>query len=100
MIGRRRFYIGGPLNGQPVERVGDHWSHFRDDTGRPIPREVGDAVMYAEPAKDRQHYYNASLPAGGGSTYVHLTLFDLYLKACSWQAEFAAAEEEFETHYQ
>lgn len=70
--GRRRVYIGGPLNTQPVEQVGNQWSHFRDDDGRPIPDEVGDAEWTG--ARERFYYWAAQAP--GGATYVHLTWLD------------------------
>lgn len=90
---RPRIYIGGPLTGQPVAARGEFWARFRDDRGEPIPDQVGDAMLAVRPAEQRQHYYWASLPGGGGLTYVHLSEFDHYLGACAWAAVLAAAEE-------
>jgi hypothetical protein len=69
---RKRVYIGGPLNNKPVEQIGDHWSHFRDDEGRPIPDDVGDAEWNG----NRERFYYWATQAPGGITYVHLTWID------------------------
>jgi hypothetical protein len=83
-------YIGGPLTGLVAEQIGEHWDHYRDDGGKPMPAELGDADMYSQPVRERRYYYLASLP-DGGLGYVHLTLFDHYLGAGAWKASYGEA---------
>jgi hypothetical protein len=97
-VSRQRLYIGGPLSGAVAEMIDGRWHAYRDDDGQPLePRSLGDDVMYSQPASDRRYYYDASLP-GGGRGYVHLTVFDHYLGACSWAGIYGEAVESAAIH--
>lgn len=68
---RDRLFYGGPLDGQPVQKRGEYWEHFRDDAGNPITTDVGD-TEWSGP--HQRFYYWADGP--DGLTYVHLTRID------------------------
>lgn len=85
MSERARIYISGPLNGQAAETVNGRWPHFRDEYGQSLDDENTIDVTTGMPSTARQAYYLAALPQGGWS-YVHLSLWDDYLKATVFAA--------------
>jgi hypothetical protein len=91
-------FVGGPLNGQVTDRIGEHWDAFRDEEGNPLSREIGDSIIYSKPADERRHYYMASMageghPEIGNYAYVHMSLMDIYNAAHAWQPSLGAAIE-------
>lgn len=90
-------FVGGPLHGQVAERIGEQWDQYRDDSGDPLSREIGEKTRYRQPASERQHYY-LSFIAGqsdvlGEWVYVHLPLVSYYNAAATWNANLHAAVE-------
>jgi hypothetical protein len=88
-------FVGGPLNGQVAERTGEKWDQYRDDSGQPLSREIGDKVMRQQPASERQHYYLAFIAGQREAlaewAYVHLPLMGYYTAAGTWNASLSAA---------
>jgi hypothetical protein len=94
-------FVGGPLNGQVAERIGEQWDQYRDDSGEPLSREIGDKIRYKQPTSERQHYYLAFI-AGQRDVlaewvYVHLPLVGFYNAAGTWNANLNAAVEAMQT---
>lgn len=96
-VTRPVIFVGGPLNGQVAERIGEQWDQYRDDSGQPLSREIGDKVMYQQPAGERQHYYLAFIAGQremlAAWAYVHLPLIGFYNAAGTWNASLGAAVE-------
>jgi hypothetical protein len=96
-VTRPVIFVGGPLNGQVAERIGEQWDQYRDDSGQPLSREIGDKVMYQQPAGERQHYYLAFIAGQremlAAWAYVHLPLIGFYNAAGTWNASLDAAVE-------
>jgi len=96
-VTRPVIFVGGPLNGQVAERIGEQWDQYRDDSGDPLSREIGEKIRYKQPASERQHYYLAFIAGHsdvlGDWVYVHLPLVGYYNAAGTWNANLHAAVE-------
>lgn len=73
MTAKTATYIGGPLNGQQVQRRGSVWPIFRDDDGSPIRASKGDREWTYGPCRRFYTRQRTPTPNGEVCVYVHAT---------------------------
>ena len=77
-------YVGGPLDGQTVEKARGRWSIYRDDDGQQISTARGDKEFYAGPRLGRPvtRYYTHQERLIPGTAESE----DLYIHGTAWKS--------------